>query len=62
LFVLLSDQPSPKSWNTYQELCHDNDGSVLFEKNYVGSGNIAARYWTPMFRTHKYITEGNYYI
>jgi len=32
----------------------------LFEKGYVGSIAQEGRYWTPMFRTFRYITKGKY--
>lgn len=56
VFFFLLDHPSRKSWYIYQERCH----SVLFEKGYVGSVAKKGRYWTPMFRTFRYITKGKY--
>ena len=60
LVFFLLDQPSSRSWYMYQELCHEQGQSVLFEKGYVGSGVQEGRYWTPMFRTFRYIIKGKY--
>lgn len=59
-FFCLLDQPSRRSWYRYQESCHDQGYSVLFEKGYVGSVAKEGRYWMPMFRTFSYITKGKY--
>ena len=62
VFVQFLVQPSPRSWNTYQKQCYESGESVLYGKNYVGSTKQDENYWTPMFRTHRYIKNGKYCI
>jgi hypothetical protein len=60
LVFFLLDHPGGRSWYIYQELCHEEGQSVLFEKGYAGSSVQEGHYWTPMFRTFRYIIKGKY--